>query len=549
MRWKGASIVLKAGRPMSQKIWLVVRRSVIAAAAVAAVVVVSSCGIMDWVIGNNIDVNGAAATLTQEHTAVGGTKVSQVFLGNQNDFDKVNIVSALTGGQTCYRPSINLYGVFPEDADANHQCVAWAFDCFYRYPEGTCPNPPDVRVYPSASPSAASTPSPLLLTRLFSADVKENPKFTLTSDAEALRLRRNAVQERLVAASNSACRDFTQHLNTYQSYTNFLLGTAAVGTGAAGAIVAGATAARALAGVTGAISGTRAEFNSDLFAQKVVATIVQAIDESRADYLIVLRGKTIEGNNRALLNSRNVPSGGAPAPDTGTAGAGSGAPANPKPTPIPNENLSDVSKQSLSIIDYPVEAAIADAIYYNDLCSLDKGLETLTQSLSTANHPGLDETLEAVKKVDEIRKVAQGGSFAEPSPSAAPSPSTTSGSVTAGFVGTAAGATTIFNTTTVGDTSPSINLTIANSAKNKPLNITSFSVPAPYQVPVGMSTSFSLSPKGNSKAPSTGSTITIPVTFSPTIPGPLPATIVIDSSDPSVPRKMIFVTGTGTAAK
>ncbi len=56
---------------------------------------------------------------------------------------------------------------------------------------------------------------------------------------------RNIIQERLIMASNSACREFTQHLNTFQASSNFILGAAAVGTGAAGAIVTAATAARA----------------------------------------------------------------------------------------------------------------------------------------------------------------------------------------------------------------------------------------------------------------------------------------------------------------
>jgi len=46
--------------------------------------------------------------------------------------------------------------------------------------------------------------------------------------------------------------------------------------------------------------------------------------------------------------------------------------------------------QALSLEAYPVEEAIADAIYYNDLCSLDKGLEELNKSLDIADNPGLD---------------------------------------------------------------------------------------------------------------------------------------------------------------
>ena len=61
--------------------------------------------------------------------------------------------------------------------------------------------------------------------------------------------------------------------------------------------------------------------------------------------------------------------------------------------------------------------ATADAIYYNDLCSLDKGLQTLTQSLSTAGNPGLDEFYGEVQKYNQIRDAMRRGA---PAPLAAP---------------------------------------------------------------------------------------------------------------------------------
>jgi hypothetical protein len=379
-------------------------------ALLASVVLIASaclwgCGVADWLIGGNIDVNGSRGSLTQEHAAIGGNRWTQALLGNKNTFDKVDIVPALTGGVSC-GSSGHTQSSFPEDADADYQCVAWAFRCFYLYPWGTCPDPPNSTTSVGSVP--ASTPAPL--SDLFKKDNE--------ASLEALRLRRNALQERLIAASNSGCREFTQHLNTYQSYTNLFLGVASAGTGAAGAIVTSLSAARALAGTTGAISGSRAEYNADLFAKNLVSTIVQAIDESRIDYLVTLRGKEIEGTNRQFFVSRYLSASAAPA-----ASASASPAASPAPTPIPLSALEDIPpKQKLSIVDYPVEAAVADAIYYNDLCSLDKGLETLSKSLSTFNHPGLDEALDAVQKVDAIRAAGQGGSFAAPSPAATPSP-------------------------------------------------------------------------------------------------------------------------------
>jgi hypothetical protein len=539
-----------------------------------------SCGVADWLIGNNIDVNGARGTLTQEHTAIGGYKVTQLFLGNKNNFEKVDIVAALTGGETCKDASGGSdTGRFKEDVDADYGCVAWAFDCFYRFQPGQCPPySPDAAIPPNGAKTE--------LYELFTSSKEANPQFTLTLNgkAEALRLRRNAVQERLVAASNSACRDFTQHLNTYQSYTNFILGTAAVGTGAAGGIVSSAIAARALAGITGAISGTRAEFNSDLFAQKLVATIVQAIDQSREDYLVTLRGKDIEGLQRTLLNERiqqaiaaaasSPNSSASPAADppaaaasaaapaaaasaaAPAAAASAAAPAAPAPAAaasaaaaaaasaaaaaasaaaaqakfIPTESLPQVGKQQFNIVEYPVEGAIADAIYYNDLCSLDKGLQTLTESLSAFKHPGLDEALDVVKQVDAIRQVEQGGTFALPSPTATPTPNP----AVSGRIKVTPAQLTFNTPVKVGDTD-SKSVTIKDTAKAT-LKITSITISGPFSIPPGLG-AFPVEP---------GSPVDIPVTFAPTASGKTLGTMNIQSSDPSGVPKAVILTGVGS---
>lgn len=466
------------------------------------------CGVADWLIGGNIDVNGSRGSLTQEYAAIGANRWTQALLGNKNTFDKVDIVPELTGGVSC--GSSLTMSSFPEDKDADYQCVAWAFRCFYTYPWGTCPNPPN-------APSASPTPTPEALSDLFKTDDPAKQKL------EALRLRRNAIQERLIAASNSGCREFTQHLNTYQSYSNLFLGAAAAGTGAAGAIVTGAAAARTLAGTTGAISGARAEYNADLFAKNLVSTIVQAIDESRVDYLVTLRGKAIEGTNRELLISRNRVT------NPPAASPSAGASATPTSTPIATATFENApAKQALSIVEYPVEAAIADAIYYNDLCSLDKGLETLSKSLSSFNHPGLDETLDAVRKVDEIRGAGQGGSFAAPSPTATPSP-TSSGRIQAILTGS-------FQKTTSGSHSAPVILTIKNLAKDTALKVTSITASPQFLLPDGLT---SLSLGANSKQD-------IPVIFAPTSAGTISGTIRIESSDSARSPQVIVVSGVGT---
>jgi hypothetical protein len=231
---------------------------------------------------------------------------------------------------------------------------------------------------------------------------------------------RNIIQERLIMASNSACREFTQHLNTFQASSNFILGAAAVGTGAAGAIVTAATAARALAGTTGALAGSRAELNADVFENKFVPVITRSIDDRRRTFLSALRGYEVPSGMRPLPETENKlgsavqPSAtGSPSPPGTPSHAGDASTAQTSNSSLPdwqrycpqaasnvvagqNEmnaeyQLPPNGYQCLPLQRYPLEATIADAIYYNDLCSLDKGLENIQVALDIAKHPGLDD--------------------------------------------------------------------------------------------------------------------------------------------------------------
>ncbi len=246
-----------------------------------------------------------------------------------------------------------------------------------------------------------------LAEKLFTAKFVGNSLENKTPDSNGWIIR-NIIQERLIMASNSACREFTQHLNTFQASSNFILGAAAVGTGAAGAIVTAATAARALAGTTGALAGSRAELNADVFENKFVPVITRSIDDRRRTFLSALRGYEVASGMRPLPESE-VKRGSTPQPSpsaTATPAAALKLASDPIPsvTPTPGESsgaslpdwksycagsssnavagqnemnaeyqLPPNGYQCLPLQRYPLEAAIADAIYYNDLCSLDKG--------------------------------------------------------------------------------------------------------------------------------------------------------------------------------
>lgn len=327
----------------------------------------SSCGLMNF-IRSYTNVNGASQTITEEHAYPSGSLFLYTMSGPTNAVREVNV-------------SQELELLSGNSVECKTDWSAWSSQ-----DAGTCLD------------------KALGDFRKFS---KDNP----TEAAKA----RNDLQERLIMASNSACREFAQHLNTMQSTSNFFFGTLATGAGAAAAIVSSTVAAKALGGSAGAISGTRAEYNADYFYNQAAPVVTRSIDDRRRTFLAALRGYEIPSGMTPL-----------PQPSTPSKATGSDS-ANAKVDPPSDKNdPSDPNKpiqtaasldaqgelgfqtlppqgfQALSIDRYPVEAAIADAIYYNDLCSLDKGLENITTALVIAKHPGLDELVAAQDSENQL---------------------------------------------------------------------------------------------------------------------------------------------------
>lgn len=165
--------------------------------------------------------------------------------------------------------------------------------------------------------------------------------------------RRNRIQSRLLAASDAECAQFVQHLNSLQSYGNFFAGSLATIFSGAGAISTHVNAARAFGGLGAISSGERAEFNADLFLQQAVPTVSKAITQQRRNSM------------EAILRSR-----------------------------------------SLSIEDYPLWDAIADAFKYNDQCSLVHGIAALDKSLQIAQDPGPKQIAQYWANFNRARAIA-----------------------------------------------------------------------------------------------------------------------------------------------
>jgi hypothetical protein len=146
--------------------------------------------------------------------------------------------------------------------------------------------------------------------------------------------RRTRIQQRLITASNQNCGAFAQTLYGTQATVNAVFGSAATIFGGAGSIVTGVETARLLSGLSAITNGVRAEINEDYFRHQWVEALVKAIETDRS----------------RLLDAMAL-------------------------------------RQTDSISKYPVEAAIADAIGYNNACSVVEGLKAVNQAVVIADDP------------------------------------------------------------------------------------------------------------------------------------------------------------------
>src|SRR6185312_4306126 len=174
--------------------------------------------------------------------------------------------------------------------------------------------------------------------------------------------RRNEIMGELRAASELNCAEFTQHLNTFQSSGNFWLGSFATTLAGAGAIVSSAATANALSGAGSIMSGVRAEFDADIFFKEAAPVIVNAIGERRAK--------------------------------------------------LRDEMDNNMGKK---IEEYPLSVAIADVFRYNDACSLVQGLYAANQSITLAEHPGVDAMLKAQLQANLSRMIDKNPSMVDSS--------------------------------------------------------------------------------------------------------------------------------------
>ncbi len=163
-------------------------------------------------------------------------------------------------------------------------------------------------------------------------------------------LRRNRVQNRIIAASNQRCSEFKKFIKQFDSSSNLFLGGLTTLTAGLGAILTAASTVRALAGSAAIASGFRAEVNEAYFQQQTVQLLTNGFEATR----------------KVTLESIRL-------------------------------------KSPLTIDEYTVEQAIGEAVIYHDQCSLLAGLERVALDRKRADNPGLAQIGKVLDQLQSTR--------------------------------------------------------------------------------------------------------------------------------------------------
>lgn len=164
-------------------------------------------------------------------------------------------------------------------------------------------------------------------------------------------LRRNEIQDRIVAASNQRCGAYIQRLKQFDAETNLQLGFLTTAFATAGAIFSAESTIRASSGLAAFLSGFRAEFNQEYFSNQTVHIIAEGIGSRR----------------REILN-----------------------------------DIYEL-RQKASVRDYTIWAAIADGITYHENCSLVAGLEQVARAVERVDNPGLKQMVKVFNELGAIQ--------------------------------------------------------------------------------------------------------------------------------------------------
>jgi hypothetical protein len=184
--------------------------------------------------------------------------------------------------------------------------------------------------------------------------------FSRFSEAPAAKaVRRNTIQDRVLLSSDQRCGIYRRVLLEVQSDANFWMGMGSTISGVLGPLF-GERGAKNLSALSGAFSGSRAEFNQSYFYNLAVPVITKGIDERR----------------KAILERIRV-------------------------------------AQQASIDKYSVQSAIKDAVYYDSQCSVIGGLEEAAEAIRLAADPGIEAANRMLLKTKMTRLIVAANNDSE----------------------------------------------------------------------------------------------------------------------------------------
>lgn len=173
-------------------------------------------------------------------------------------------------------------------------------------------------------------------------------KFYNKKTEEEQKRDRNRIQDHIIAASNQRCGSYKQFLKRYASSADLVFGMSAIMTAGAGAIFTAADTVRALSGISGILSGLRAETSEAVFQRRTIQIVTRGFEAKRRE----IYEEIIE------------------------------------------------KRKGKGLTEYSVERAIGDAILYHDHCSLMAGIEYAALTIDSIENPGIKQ----VEKIGELRE-------------------------------------------------------------------------------------------------------------------------------------------------
>ncbi|MBI3817318.1 MAG: hypothetical protein HY286_01400 [Planctomycetes bacterium] len=179
--------------------------------------------------------------------------------------------------------------------------------------------------------------------------------YSADTNAEKGKMRRNSIQEYLIAKSNQRFAEFEQHLQSVDSTGNTILGSLTTLLAGLGGIANTQHTANVFGAAAGITSGVRAEINENYFANKTIQVLTNGMRVARKEILDDIR-----------------------------------------------------SNQSKDLTEYPLTRAIADVQNYHGEASLIAGLRNVALSVERASDPGVEHLRLKLKNSPFFKDVFQG---------------------------------------------------------------------------------------------------------------------------------------------